>query len=286
MKFVAQGLVFVVLLGLAAPPLAAAATFTVTKTADTADGVCDADCSLREAVIAANANDDADEIVLGAGIFALTVVGDDATAQAGDLDISASVTIRGAGAAQTTVDGAGVDRVFHLYNQFPTGRTVTIRDMTIRGGDARDRPAAVTGMGGGVLNDGLEATLEDCVIEENIASSGGGVANFGIPADLTLRRSVIRNNDAGSGGGVLSGYQSRLVVEDATISGNSATSGGGGGLQFSTFAQATISGSTISDNGAAGDGGGVQAQDAAVSVANSTIPGNAAGGPSGRGGGA
>lgn len=33
-----------------------AATFTVTKTADTNDGTCDADCSLREAVVAANTN--------------------------------------------------------------------------------------------------------------------------------------------------------------------------------------------------------------------------------------
>ena len=32
-----------------------AATFTVTKTADTADGTCDADCSLREAIGTANA---------------------------------------------------------------------------------------------------------------------------------------------------------------------------------------------------------------------------------------
>ena len=31
------------------------AVFTVTKIADTNDGVCDADCSLREAVAAANA---------------------------------------------------------------------------------------------------------------------------------------------------------------------------------------------------------------------------------------
>ena len=32
-----------------------AATFTVTKTADTNDGSCNADCSLREAIVAANA---------------------------------------------------------------------------------------------------------------------------------------------------------------------------------------------------------------------------------------
>ena len=43
-------------LALAVVPAAQAATFTVTKTDDTADGSCDSDCSLREAVIAANAN--------------------------------------------------------------------------------------------------------------------------------------------------------------------------------------------------------------------------------------
>src|SRR5512132_3704209 len=36
-----------------APALAQAATFTVTKTDDTDDGLCDADCSLREAITAA-----------------------------------------------------------------------------------------------------------------------------------------------------------------------------------------------------------------------------------------
>ena len=35
--------------------VAAAATYSVTKTADASDGTCDADCSLREAVSAANA---------------------------------------------------------------------------------------------------------------------------------------------------------------------------------------------------------------------------------------
>src|SRR3990167_3557631 len=39
-----------------------AATYTVTKTADTSDGTCDADCSLREAIVAANANAGADTI--------------------------------------------------------------------------------------------------------------------------------------------------------------------------------------------------------------------------------
>lgn len=52
----------VVLLLPAANTAAAPVTYTVTKTADTDDGSCDADCSLREAITAANANSGQDTI--------------------------------------------------------------------------------------------------------------------------------------------------------------------------------------------------------------------------------
>lgn len=48
---------------LAAVYAANAATYTVSKTADTNDLVCDVDCSLREAITASNANAGADTIV-------------------------------------------------------------------------------------------------------------------------------------------------------------------------------------------------------------------------------
>ena len=74
------------------------ATFAVTKTADTNDGTCDSDCSLREAIVAANAAADADTINVPAGAYTLTIAGmlEDAGAT-GDLDITESVTITGAG---------------------------------------------------------------------------------------------------------------------------------------------------------------------------------------------
>src|SRR5581483_11500149 len=50
-----------------APRSAAAASFVVTKLADTNDGVCDADCSLREAMTAAMAAGSGNTVTFGLG---------------------------------------------------------------------------------------------------------------------------------------------------------------------------------------------------------------------------
>src|SRR3989344_6403271 len=92
-----------------------AATFTVTKTADTNDGVCDADCSLREAIGAANALPGADVITLPAGTYTLSIAGTGEDLNAtGDLDITGDLTINGAGDT-TIIDGAAIDRVLTVF---------------------------------------------------------------------------------------------------------------------------------------------------------------------------
>ena len=79
-----------------------ATDFVVTKTADTADGVCDADCSLREAIIAANAAPGADRIILQSSqTYILTLGPADPSGAlvqgSGDLDIVGALTIDGNG---------------------------------------------------------------------------------------------------------------------------------------------------------------------------------------------
>ncbi len=68
-----------------------AASLTVTKTADTNDGVCDADCSLREAISVAAAGD---TITVPSGTYNLSL---------GDLDVLVSLTINGTGAGSTII---------------------------------------------------------------------------------------------------------------------------------------------------------------------------------------
>ncbi len=99
------------------PSLASAATINVdTGAPDSANSVTDADaqCSPREAVISANQNSlttpinvsdcaaagtaGGDTVAIPAGIFTLTVPGEDDTSEGGDLDLLDQTTVQGAGA--------------------------------------------------------------------------------------------------------------------------------------------------------------------------------------------
>ena len=133
----AFGLFFIAAMGvclvwiLLAPPRASAATFTVTKTADTNDGVCGGDCSLREAVIAANSIPGADVITLPSGTYILTISGtNEDNAATGDLDIKDNLTLSGAGANMTIINGGGIDRVFQISSNV----IVSISNLTVSGG--------------------------------------------------------------------------------------------------------------------------------------------------------
>jgi CSLREA domain-containing protein len=202
------------------PGVAGATVFDVTKTADTLDGACDADCSLREAVAAANAHSGEDLILLGPGVYTLTREGafEDSGAT-GDLDVTEDLMILGAGAARTLLDGGSLDRVLQSH----AGTTLEIHDLTIRNGWAQSRtsPTPIAGTGGGVS--GLSIVLIDTLVTGNRAEDGGGVW----AVQLTARGTTISNNVAyGNGGGVSSAPG--LDLRNVTISGNTANDNGGG----------------------------------------------------------
>ena len=122
-----------------------AATFTVNSVNDAVDlvagdGICDSSaqpndqCTLRAASQETNALAGADTIMLPAGIYTLTIpgIGEDLAAT-GDLDFRASLTLLGAGAATTIIDGGALDRVCQLVT---SGSIWQIRGVTIRQGNA------------------------------------------------------------------------------------------------------------------------------------------------------
>ena len=135
---------------LLAPGIASARTITVMNTNDSGPG------SLRQAIVDARVGD---TIVVPSGSYTMT---------SGELAITKSLTISGAGATNTIISNGVASRVFHTSG---SGNTVTISGVTIRFGD----PAPVNGVaeGGGVLNEAATLTLSDDVITDNQADADG-----------------------------------------------------------------------------------------------------------------
>ncbi|MFH1426604.1 MAG: choice-of-anchor Q domain-containing protein [Candidatus Kerfeldbacteria bacterium] len=154
---------------------ASADTFVVTKSADTNDGTCDNDCSLREAIRAANDQLGEDSISLPAGTYTLSIAGrGEEAASTGDLDIEENLVFWGSHATTTFIDADELDRVF----QVEPGVTFELHSVTIRDGVAN---VNANGYGGGLFNSGT-LKVYDCIFESNTAtylSSGASGTGYG-----------------------------------------------------------------------------------------------------------
>jgi hypothetical protein len=278
-------------------------TFTATSILDSVDaapgdGVC-ADsigtCTLRAAVMEANASAGPDTIELLADTYALTIVGvgeDDAAI--GDLDLKGRVNINGADPKTTVIDvKQSGDRGFHIHS----GANVTISGVTIQGSVTGNNDSDYPGGGlnnegtlsltnskvsdnftpyaGGIFNgDSGEIIIKDSVISGNsVLYGGGGIYNRG---EMTLTNSTISDNFAGTvGGGIYNG--GNLSITDSIVIENEALSPGGG---IRNDGELTITNSTINENEAlfGQPGGGISNfETGTVKLINSTISGNLAG---------
>jgi CSLREA domain-containing protein len=217
--------------------------------ADPGDGVCQVSagtaCTLRAAVMEANAWRGQDRIELGSATYVLTLAGggpeDDAGR--GDLDVYDEVAITGQGAVIQASDG---DRIFDVS---PSGSPVDLelRGLTVRGGKAA--------YGGGILNRG-RLHLFSTVVRDNLADQrgggvyteggyveivdshfadnrtgleyGGGLSSAGEDPLVVVRGSSFVGNEANQHGGAIAAATGRLSVRDSTLSGNRSGVYGGG----------------------------------------------------------
>lgn len=263
------------LAALAGPGVAGAATFTVTKTADTLDGSCSAeDCSLREAITTANADPAADLVVLPAGVYALTLDESGGDSAGGDLDIHASMTLAGAGARSTTIQAGGSSRVIDVDTN--DSDRVEISGVTLTGGGGVTAGAGIY-VSGGRVQDGGMTTLRDAAVVANATNRPGATSSrqgAGVFASgpMTIERVLIAGNTAASvagdsfspqGAGLFAGDPVTLV--NVTIAGNTldGTLGGSFGPQGaglfvnggpSSLTNVTVAGNTAVDNDSQGAG--------------------------------
>ncbi len=113
--------------------------------------------------------------------------------------------------------------------------------------------------GGAVLMvDGAIATLEDCVVRDNISDNRGGAFDID-DGTLTMTRGEAGNNQAAFGGAFyLDG--GILTITDAILSENRATSGSGGAIRFRADGGALeVSGTSFMENTSTESGGAVAA---------------------------
>lgn len=265
-----------------------AATITVNTTTDELNN--DGDCSLREALRAAalNAAVDncaqgagaSDTIMVPAGTFTLTLTGDEGAGAAGDLNITAAMTIQGVSAASTIIDGNGTDRVFEIQSN------VTLRNLTVQHGNPTYHGNSFDSFGGGIREVGGSLTLDGCVVKDNTGLSGGGLYVSAGPT-LTIVDSEISGNVAtGAGtsnGAGLSVDGTPTTITGTTIAGNMATAvhSRGGGLYLhssTTDFTTTITASTISGNSAEIGAGIATENHSTLALRNVTISGNTSNG--------
>jgi hypothetical protein len=246
--------------------------------------------SLRDAVLRFNADPGTDDdiIQLQPGRYALTIVnthGHETAGLEGDLNITSTshrLIIQGAGSsgwAPTIIDASQLqDRVFQIVNP---GTPVVFQDLAITGGLAQDdgSDGALAGttdaLGGGILNNGGDVTLQDVVIANNVARGGDGPAG-GNGQDGGNGRDALGRGVYSNGGAL--GVSGRIAVTNSTLSTNSARGGNGG----------NGSAGGNGGGGGPGQGGGLSLASgisAMITIVNSTLSANSVrGGDGGAGG--
>jgi cysteine-rich repeat protein len=274
-------------------PLYAVVYIVDTNTDEAGAGfqVCSAaanDCSLRGAVIKANTDAVEDEISIPAGTYTVNI---DRVAEAqnagalteteGDIDIIQPLKVTGAGADQTTIQGAFTadpnkqDRIF-MVNLVAAGG-VEFSGLTVTGGRG-DR-------GGGIWGFGSPVTVNDCVISGNqaLAEGGGLSSDNAAGVDIRISNSTFSGNSAGGRGGGLFFETADAFLTNTTFSGNTATGDGtnntGGGAIDVTTGKMTLISSTLVGNSvttAGSIGGGIRnaAAGGAVFTIKNTILAN------------
>jgi len=294
-------------------PVARAATTCTIDVDDVDDNNPAGGCTLREAIDVANygwgagthfngctvtesGSGDPTTYVMNLPSYTYTLSGaaGDNNNWTGDIDVAADVTINGAGADSTYIDGANNDRVLHIDPMGAGGLTVNLVGVTIRDG-------FVGSDGGGVYNDGDNTlSISACTISSNWAVQASGAAGGGIYNDggvVNLTDSTISENRAQAGpgnaarGGGIHTSSGTVNATGSTIHNNTVfitageTSRAHGGGIHGDFSTVSITNTTISENRTTGSvsgdfdgsGGGIYAESGTVNVTDgSTLTGNQA----------
>ncbi len=216
-------------------------------------------CKLRAAVQAANTNTAvgscpagtaSDTLVLALGRpYVLTGNADDDNNSEGDLDITSTITIQGA-STQSVIVAPEFDRAIHVLT---TQGNLTLNDVAIVGGSVL---GGSSNDGGVVRKEGSATlTINRSTLRGGNADFGGGIYAAPGSGVMTLNRVAIRDNVANNGGGIFlaQGSGTDVLLNNLTLSGNTASSVGGG--MFVSTGWFRMRNSTVARNRGSSAGG-------------------------------
>ncbi len=220
-------------------------TLTVNKTDDHDDGVCGTtDCTLREAINAANANSDDSYITFNLpGSGAQTIQLQDELPA-----VSTPISITGPTTGGVTISGSGqdADNEFGIIS-VNEGASLGLSNLTLSNGfraygsgGAIDNSGYLvlsgctfsgngTGNGaGGALNNVASLTATNCTFAGNSAGDGGALENYGSydnPGTSTLINCTFSGNSADESGGAIDIGRGAVRLTNTIVSGNTAPTG-------------------------------------------------------------
>ena len=239
-------------------------------------------CTLREAIINANADDQSGstDCVAGSG-------GDEIQLPAGQTitltsqlpTIQSDVTISGGGARiqrdslACTLDNLPTADEFRLMTVAAPAGVFAISNLVMANGCADSS-------GGAILISDIPSTITGMTFEGNQAQRGGAISFSGETSSSTVSQSSFVNNTAALfGGGAIYNTYTILQLDDSTFTGNSAAQLGGA-IEQRGGPAANIQRSTFSGNQAA-TGGAIARNNGAMAISASTLAGNTASGGGG-----
>lgn len=215
-----------------------AATWTVTKSTDSNDNICNADCSLREAVFNADSGDTVE--------FNSNLIGQNFTLGGSEIAISKRITIDGNldGVNVAFISGAMTSRIFNIQ---PAAGLVLKNAILVQG---NGKPNA------------------------NSPDNSEGGAIYAMNASLSLERVALRGNKAKFSGAIML-WGGTHHFKNCSFTGNSAETNTAFSVRFDAtlfMSNTTVSGNNyfVEDNDTLG-GGAITLQGGNLFVRNSTI---------------
>jgi hypothetical protein len=185
-----------------------------------------------------------------------------------NLTVDRDLTLQGAGASVTIIDGNG--QVTHQrVLSITLGQNISIANVTIQNGHAM---TSIDG-GGGISNKGV-LTLTGVILTHNVVSGtedsdiGGAVSNGGSSGGrLVMENCIVSHNAANRGGGVF--FNATLWMTNTLVYSNTAEMGGG----IANYGVMTLTNVTLSDNYASLNAGAIFNRGDAI-IINNTIAAN------------